>query len=82
MRIRIFTAVATTMLASLALASAPASAKTATACKKEWQADKAAMQAAGKTEAAYIAECRTPAAKPSTAAATQTKYPKEDKGGY
>ena len=58
--------------------SAPAAAKTIKECQKEWQADKVAMQAAGKTEKAYVAECRgKPAA--STAA---TKPPKEDKGGY
>jgi hypothetical protein len=57
MRTRLFTAAGTAMLVSLALACAPASAKTAKDCQKEWQADKAAMQAAGKTEKAYVAEC-------------------------
>jgi hypothetical protein len=77
MRMRTFSAVAATMLVSLAVAPAPASAKTVKACQKEWQADKAAMQAAGKTEKAYVAECRgTPAA---AAPATKTK---DDKGGY
>jgi hypothetical protein len=76
MRTKIFTAVAATVLASLAVASAPASAKTIKACQKEWQADKAAMQAAGKTEKAYVAECRgTPSA------AAPAAKPKEDKGG-
>jgi hypothetical protein len=77
MSIRIVTALATATLVSLAAMSAPASAKTAKACQKEWQADKAANQAAGKTEKAYVAECRgTPtAAKPAAAPA------KEDKGG-
>jgi ABC-type proline/glycine betaine transport system substrate-binding protein len=77
MRTRLATAIATAVLVSLAVATAPASAKTVKACQKEWQADKVAMQAAGKTEKAYVAECRgTP-----TAAAPATK-PKEDKGGY
>jgi len=80
MRIRIFAVLATAMLAGLALTSAPASAKTVKACQQEWQADKVAMQAAGKTEKAYVAECRgKPAA--SAAAASKPKE-KEDKGGY
>jgi hypothetical protein len=77
MGIRIVTALATATLVSLALASAPASAKTAKACQKEWQADKAAMQAAHKTEKAYVAECRGQAA-----AAAPAPRVKEDKGGY
>jgi hypothetical protein len=80
MRIQILAAVATAALASLTLAAAPASAKTVKQCTSEWRADKVAMQAAGKTEKAYVAECRT-AAKPAAAAAAP-KSPKEDKGGY
>jgi hypothetical protein len=78
MRMRLFTAVGTAMLVSLALASAPALAKTKKDCTKEWQADKAAMQAAGKTEKAYVAECsgKGTAAKPAAAPAS-----KDDKGG-
>jgi hypothetical protein len=90
MRIQVFTSLATAIIVGLALAPAPASAKTAKDCKKEWQADKVAMQAAGKTEKAYVAECspkpektakaekapKTPrVAKPAAAPA------KEDKGG-
>jgi len=78
MSIRIVTALATATLVSLALASAPALAKTAKDCRKEWQADKAAMQAASKTEKAYVAECSgkaTAAAKPAPVKV------KEDKGG-
>jgi hypothetical protein len=77
MRIRLFAALATAMLAGVVLAP-PASAKTIKACQKEWQADKTAMQAAGKTEKAYVTECR---GKPADTAAA-TKPPKEDKGGY
>jgi hypothetical protein len=75
-----FAAAAATMLVSLAIASTPASAKTIKACQKEWQADKVAMKAAGKTEKAYVAECRGTDASASTkpAAAPATK---EDKGG-
>jgi len=76
---RTFTALATATLigfVGLAAASAPAAAKTIKACQKEWQADKVAMKAAGKTEKAYVAECRT------TAAATPAPKEKEEKGGY
>jgi len=78
MRTRLATAIAATLLVSLAAATAPASAKTVKACTKEWQADKAAMQAAGKTEKAYVAECRTAAAAPAAPAA---KSDKGDGGG-
>jgi hypothetical protein len=80
MRTRLATAIATTVLLSLAVASVPASAKTVKACTKEWQADKAAMQAAGKTEKAYVAECRTAAAAPA-AAAPASKSDRGDSGG-
>jgi hypothetical protein len=73
-----FTGMAATLIAGLALSCAPAAAKTVKACQKEWQADKAAMQAAGKTEKAYVAECRGQPATPAAAA----KPAKEDKGGY
>jgi hypothetical protein len=62
MRIGLFPAIGTAMLVSFALASVPALAKTKKDCTKEWQADKAAMQAAGKTEKAYVAECTGKAA--------------------
>jgi hypothetical protein len=83
MRIQILAVLATATLASLTLAAAPASAKTVKQCQAEWRADKVAMQAAGKTEKAYVAECRT-TAKPAAAAAAAPapKSPKEDKGGY
>ena len=41
--------------------------KTAKACKEEWQANKAANQAAKITEKAYIAKCRGDAEKPAEA---------------
>jgi hypothetical protein len=78
MRIRICTMMAASMLAGLAVASAPAAAKTAKACQQEWRADKAAMQAAGKTEKAYVAECRGAAA--SAAAKPAAPAEKGDKG--
>jgi hypothetical protein len=59
MSIRFLTAMSLAMLVSLAVLAPPASAqqKTAKACQKEWVANKAAMQASGKTEKAYIEEC-------------------------
>jgi hypothetical protein len=56
----------------LALTSpAFAQTKTIKACQDEWRANKAAMQAAGKTETAYVAACRagTTSAQPTTAPA-------------
>jgi hypothetical protein len=50
--------------------SAFAQQKSAAACRAEWRANKAANQAAGKTEKAYVAECRSgaaPAIKPAPA---------------
>jgi hypothetical protein len=79
MKTGFFAATAATMLVSLTIASTPASAKTAKACQKEWQADKAAMQAAGKTEKAYVVECRGTAASASTKPVAAPAA-KEDKG--
>ena len=62
MKTQIVAAIATTLLVGLAVSSAPASAKTAKDCTKEWRADKVAMRAAGKTEKAYVAECTGKAA--------------------
>ena len=55
--------------------SAFAQTKTIKACQDEWRANRAAMQAAGKTEKAYVAECRagTTSAQPSTAPAPSTR---------
>jgi hypothetical protein len=79
MTIRPSAALAALVLASFALSAAPASAKTVKACRAEWQAQKAAMQAAGKTEKAYIADCRTTT--DASAAAPVPKTDKGDKGG-
>ena len=48
------------VLVGLAALPAPAMAqgKTAKACREEWQANKAANQAAGVTEKAYVEKCR------------------------
>ncbi len=59
--------------------SAFAQHKSAAACVAEWRANKAANQAAGKTEKAYVAECRRgsvpTAAAPSTAPAPRAAVP-------
>ncbi|HEY1474503.1 MAG TPA: hypothetical protein VGF53_10505 [Pseudolabrys sp.] len=53
--------------------------KTVKECETEWRADKAANQAKGITEKAYVEQCRggtaaaTPAAAPATSAPAQTK---------
>ena len=84
MRFQIATSLAAAILVSLALAPAPAAAKTAKECRTEWQADKVAMKAAGKTEKAYVAECSpkpektAKAAKPAAAPAAPAKV--NDKG--
>jgi len=49
------------------LPSAYAQQKTEKACKEEWQANKAANQAAKITEKAYVAKCRGAAATPEAA---------------
>src|SRR5256885_15120347 len=63
--------------AMLGLAYAPAAAqqKTVKQCNDEWTANKAAIQASGKTKKAFVAECRgqaatgaAPAAKPAARA--------------
>ena len=78
MNIRIFAAAATAILVGLAFSS-PASAKTKAECTKEWQANKAANQAAGKTEKAYVAEYRGVAASAkSTAPAARAPVEKEN----
>jgi hypothetical protein len=68
--------------------SAVAQPKTAKACREEWRANKAALQASGKSEKTYVAECRagaapapqpssssTPTSSPSTAPATPPAIP-------
>lgn len=53
--------------ASAQQAPAPAQQKTAKQCAQEWTANKAAIQASGKTKKAFVAECRgqTAAAAPT-----------------
>jgi hypothetical protein len=73
MKTRFFTVLTTSVL--LAAAVTPAFAKTKSECTKEWQANKVAMQAAHKTEKAYVAECR------GTAAAATPTVKEKDYGG-
>src|SRR5471030_1351106 len=67
-----------------ALPSSYAQEKTEKACKEEWQANKAANQAAKITEKAYVEKCRgaatpeaakTPAAAPAKSAAPAAATP-------
>jgi hypothetical protein len=68
------------VLGTIALSpSAFAQHKSAAACVAEWRAHKAANQAAGKTEKAYVTECRRgsvpTAAPPSAAPAPRAAVP-------
>lgn len=57
----------------LSSSSTFAQQKTIKACEQEWRANKAANQAKGITEKAYVAQCRagTPGAPPTPPASTQ-----------
>jgi hypothetical protein len=73
-----------TLVGLLALpASAAAQQKTAKQCNDEWTANKAAIQASGKTKKDFVAECRG-AAKPASAPAappnTRAAKPKASPG--
>jgi hypothetical protein len=72
MRTLSIAAICGTVLAATAPSySALAQQQSVAACRAEWRANKAANQAAGKTEKAYVAECRSgaaPTAKSRTAA--------------
>ena len=70
--------------APLPAATAPAVKKTAKACEDEWRANKAANQARGITEKAYVVQCRAggataqpvaPAAPPAAKSATPAPVP-------
>ena len=74
----VFAAAAMAVLSVLALSSSAfAQTKSAKTCQDEWRANKAAMQKAGKTAKAYVAECRagTTAAQPTTTTAPSTPAP-------
>lgn len=63
---------------ALALA-APASAKTVKECRAEWIANKAANQAKGIAEKAYIEQCRAEDAKPKATKADKAKNAAKEK---
>ena len=83
---------ATMLIAAVIALAAPAAAqqKSAKECNAEWTANKASIQASGKTKKVYVAECRgvetaapgatpaaTPAASPGSSAASGQKSAKE-----
>ncbi len=69
-------AMCSVVLALLTLPShAIAQQKTASACREEWRANKAANQAKGITEKAYVAQCRGGAAPAQTTAAPAAPAP-------
>jgi hypothetical protein len=82
MKMNFTLAVCSAMIGALILSSpAGAQQKTAKACQQEWQANKAANQAAGITQKAYVEKCRAgsatvqPAAKPAPKPAATTAKP-------
>lgn len=73
---RLAVLICSAVMLGLASISAAAQQKTAKQCNDEWTANKAAIQASGKTKKVFVAECRgqaaaapTTAPKPTTAAA-------------
>ncbi len=69
---------AASIAGALALAS-PAVAKTAKECRAEWSANKAANQAKGVTEKAYVDQCRAADATPKAAKDTAKDTAKDKK---
>src|SRR5436305_3761488 len=67
--------------AMLGLASAPATAqqKTAKQCNAEWTANKASIQASGKTKKAFVAECRGHATAAGAPTAPTTNPPRSSR---
>ena len=73
MRRQIAVALCSALLGLVTLSShATAQQKTAKECREEWRANKAANQANGVTEKAYVAQCRGGAAPAQTTAAPPT----------
>ena len=73
MRRQIAVAICSALLGFVTLSShAMAQQKTAKECREEWRANKAANQANGVTEKAYVAQCRGGAAPAQTTAAPPT----------
>jgi hypothetical protein len=78
-----FTTAASAALAAILACSGPVMAqpKTVKQCRDEWNAGRDAIKASGKTQKAFIAECRGVPATPRTASLTgalaEGKYPTE-----
>ncbi len=72
------TLMATAIVGAFVLAS-PAVAKTAKECRAEWTANKAANQAKGVTEKAYIEQCRAADEKPKAAKDEKEKATTKEK---
>jgi hypothetical protein len=75
-----FTAACAALVGLLALSqSAVAQQKTVKQCNDEWTADKAAIQASGKTKRLFVAECRgvPVAVRVAAAPAGKDQYPTE-----
>jgi hypothetical protein len=74
MKMNFSLAVCSAIIGALVLSSpAVAQQKTAKACQQEWQANKAANQAAGITQKAYVEKCRAGSATAQPAAETAAK---------
>jgi hypothetical protein len=73
-----FTAACAALVGLLALSqSAVAQQKTVKQCNDEWTADKAAIQASGKTKRLFVAECRGVPVAMRVAAPAKDQYPTE-----
>ncbi len=70
-------AIVVTILAT----GAPASAKTAAECNRDYAANKAAIKASGQTKKQYVADCRKNASPPAMAAPSGEATP-APKSGY
>ena len=66
----VITTITMAIFAALQMSQAGAQQKTVRACQEEWRANKAANQAAGITEKAYVAQCRSGGAAAQPAPAT------------
>jgi hypothetical protein len=77
MKIRLTTLLCSAIIFAVASTGALGQEKTAKACREEWQAQKAAMQAAGKKEKEYVAECtgKVAAQPPATPSAAPAPAP-------
>jgi hypothetical protein len=79
MKMKVGTAIGVAMFVAMLSSQTVAQQKTVRVCQEEWRANKAANQAAGITEKAYVAQCRgggaTAQPTPATAPAETTAVP-------